>query len=94
MSEGWARWNNPERKEATLGVKFSIFQPVYANYDVIATDYTSFAIVYSGSPPGCLFRGYELVWVLSRKPLTKGSTEHLDLYEKVRKICEEGIPNF
>ena len=63
----WAYQPNPEKKEGKLGVKFSIFQPGYANYTVLDTDYKTFAYVYSISK-GITGRITEYVWVLVREP--------------------------
>ena len=53
--------------EGALGVKFSIFQPVYGNYDILDTDYTSYAIVHSCTE-GIFWSKTELAWILTREP--------------------------
>ena len=85
-AEGWAVWQNPERKEATLGVKFSVFQPTYAPYHIIDTDYDTFAIVLSAAERGCICNGYRYIWILSREKLTKGSKKVEALTNKVKEF--------
>ena len=95
FSEGWAYWKNPDKKEATLGVKFSVFQPVYANYNVLDTDYETFAIVYSGSQGNFLGCGrYSLCWVLTREPLQKDDPKLKEIHDKCRAHLEEHVPDF
>ena len=95
FKEGWAYWVNPEKKEATLGVKFSIFQPWYATYNVMDTDYDTYAYIYSGSPGGWFGIGrYQLCWVLTRKPLSKDSEELKDIHDRAKNFLEAEIPGF
>ena len=59
------------------GVKFNFFQP-YGSYDVVATDYNSYAIVYSCTPLLANSLGIEYLWVLSRKAYDEDTTEHIE----------------
>ena len=45
--QGKAKQLNPEKNDARLGVKFSTWQPIWAPYDVIYTDYENMAIIHS-----------------------------------------------
>ena len=44
-AEGWAKFRGNET-EGKLGVKFSMFQPSYANYDIVDTDYETYVLIY------------------------------------------------
>jgi len=46
------------------GIKFSIFQPVRGDYQILDTDYETYSIIYSCS--NFLVARNELVWILSR----------------------------
>ena len=65
-AEGWAKFRGSE-SEGKLGVKFSSFQPSYANYDVVDTDYETYALIYH-CHEGVLSGYTELAWVLTREP--------------------------
>ena len=45
--EGQVRFNDTSKNEGKLEVKFSLSQKVWDSYNVLATDYTSYAVVYS-----------------------------------------------
>merc|ERR1712086_831519 len=45
--KGWAKKRDPKSTLGRLQVKFSIFQPVWGAYDILHTDYKSYALVYS-----------------------------------------------
>ena len=66
-AEGWAKQMG-KPNEGALGVKFSPYQPVYANYDILDTDYTSYTIVHSCTE-GIINGKTELAWILTREPL-------------------------
>ena len=72
-----------------------MFQPWYANYNVLDTDYETFAIVYSGSAGGMFGCGrYELVWILTRLPYQKDDPKLKEIMEKCRAHLEEHVPGF
>ena len=83
---GWAKLMDPAKREGRLGVKFTIFQPWYADYLILETDYENFAIVMSkNSFPLLGFLGYpfnyEYYWVLTRKPVSLKSVSYFALYK-------------
>ena len=77
----------------SCGVKFNFFQPL-GNYDVVATDYTSYSIVYSCTPflagAFCL----EYLWVLSREAYDASSAYQADFYKKVLAIIAVELPGY
>ena len=79
-------------KEGGLGVKFSALQPVWANYDVLETDYTSYAVVHACS--NFLFGLYksELVWILTREKLAK--SEIADIEKIGKSVLQREAPNY
>ena len=91
-SPGWAYQPDPEKKEGTLGVKFSVFQPFYGNYNVLETDYESFTIVYSKSD-GCL-GSREYCWLLTREPLDKDSDKIKEMRAMAKDYMEKNIDGF
>ena len=65
------KWNS-----GACGVKFSFFQP-FGDYDIISTDYTSYAIVYSCSPFFANAYCLEYLWILTREPYEIGSAQQI-----------------
>ena len=65
------------------------------NYNVIATDYDNYAIVYScshelaGSAPD-----QQPLWILTREPLVKGSDKWNQIYTEASQIVSEKLPWF
>ena len=58
------------------------------------TDYENFAYVYSGAKKGCICGGYQYVWILTRKPLTKDSDEQKQVYERAKEFCNKNLEDF
>ena len=89
---GTAKQFHPENHEGTLGVKFSIFQPVYGPYTILYTDYENISVVNS-----CVSYGLfttETHWILSRKPLNPDDEEYAALVAKGRETFEQNLPGF
>ena len=68
-AKGWAKQLNPELNQGTLGVKFSVFQPVYGNYDILDTDYENYTVVYSCFSTLFGYYKQEYAWLLTRVPV-------------------------
>ena len=66
--EGQARFRENEN-EGKLQVKFSIFQPKWSNVNVLDTDYSSYAVLYSCNNSLFCLRKSEYAWVMTRRPL-------------------------
>ena len=89
---GTAIQYHPERHEGTLGVKFSIFQPVRGPYTILHTDYENFSIIQS-----CVSYGFFTThnnWILSRKPLNADDEEYAALVANGKQILESNLPGF
>lgn len=66
-------------KEGTLGVKFSSFQPVWGDYNVIDTDYDNYTFIYSCFSAGWGLIQQEYYWILTREPLSADSSKLADI---------------
>ena len=66
-----------------------------ANYSVIDTDYTSYAVVYSCTE---FFAGafslLETVWVLTRDPIAEGTPDFTNMMNLVTPIIEAKVPYY
>ena len=90
-AEGWAKFRVNETV-GKLGVKFSEFQPSYANYDVIDTDYDSYALIYHCHEG--LLSGYtELAWILTREPRIF-QEQSSEFQQKVKATFTQKVPGF
>ena len=95
--EGQARFKDGIDTQGSLQVKFSIFQPVWGSYNVLSTDYTTYAVVYSCRTSFFGFKKTEYAWVLTRKPLDVNySEQELDIndpdvleWTRIRDIAQE-----
>ena len=90
--QGWGKEYNPVKRDGKLGVKFSQFQPTYAPYHVLASDYETYTIVHSCSD-GFLSGKTELTWILTREPLNFGdlpAEEQASYIEKFDKVLGTG----
>ena len=56
--------------EGRLGVKFSKWQPFWAKYDVIDTDYETYALVYSCTDAALYGDKSEYAWILTREDIS------------------------
>ena len=89
---GTAIQYHPERNEGTLGVKFSIFQPVYGPYTILYTDYENISVVNS-----CVSYGFfttETHWILARKPLNEDDEEYAAIIQKGKDTFAANLPGF
>ena len=76
-----------------LNVYFAAEFP--GNYQVIDTDYISYAVVYScGNTLANSIRLSEYVWLLSRDPLEEGSSDYNTFISNMETIMDAKIPNF
>ena len=73
--EGQARLKDSSQNEGKLQVKFSFLQPVWGSYNVLATDYSSYAVVYSCRTSFFGHKKSEYAWILTRKPLDVNYSE-------------------
>ena len=63
-----------------------------ADYRVIDTDYTSYAIIYSCEQFGPI--GFNLSWLLVRDQIEESSADYTTMIDKVDPIYAEKIPNY
>ena len=92
--EGWAIQKNPAANDGHLGVKFSPLQPVWGSYDILDTDYTSYAYVYGKSDGILGFMKFEYVWVLTRKPILQGTVEQQQVRDRAKEFLERAVPGW
>ena len=67
--------SNPVTNDGRLDLKFSELQPFWGNYDILETDYDSYAIIYSCTN---LLNGLyrtEYAFVLTRDQIFEGTPE-------------------
>mmetsp|Transcript_1437 Transcript_1437/g.2514 ORF Transcript_1437/g.2514 Transcript_1437/m.2514 type:complete len:143 (-) Transcript_1437:43-471(-) len=93
-ADGEARIMDPSKKEGALGVSFSVWQPFWANYNVLDTDYDNYAVVYSCT--SILFGLYksEFAWVLMRQPHLKDSEEFRNVEEIGKRVLTREVPGY
>ena len=80
-------------RKARCAVRFIFFQP-WGDYRVLATDHETYSIVYSCTR---LFMGVynaDLLWVLTRQPLERGTPEHNEMLKKVDAILDKKLPGY
>ena len=80
-------------ESGSCGVRFNFFQP-FGNYDIVATDYTSYAIVYSCSPFLANAFCLEYLWVLSREAYDAESADTAAFYSQVLAIIDVDLPGY
>lgn len=86
-----ARISNPVTNEGRLDLKFSDLQPFWGNYDILETDYDSYAIIYSCTN---LLNGLyrtEYAFVLTRDVIYEGTPQHTALYNKVQNVFKSKL---
>ena len=90
--EAWGVLTNPDKKEGSYGLKFSMWQPSYAKHDIIDTDYETFAYIYNKDEMP--FSGNtEYVFVYTRKPYSIESEEFQNICVKGKQYLEDIIPS-
>ena len=94
FANGWAIELHPDKKDGQLGVKFSIFQPWYADYNVLDTDYDTYTIVYGHTNGFLWLNPRDYAWVLTREPLTQDSPKRAEIIEKAKQVFAERVPHF
>ena len=77
----------------SCGVKFNALQPAGA-YDVVATDYNTYAIVYSCSAFFANAFCLEYLWILSRQAYDEDSAEFAAFKSQASAMISEKLPNF
>ena len=92
--EGWGQEKFPGEDIASLQISFSRFQPIWAVYDVLDTDYETYAVVHS-----CLTLAGGLIktedaWVLTREPLHQDSEDLKKIKEKANEVYMKNWPDF
>ena len=86
-----ARISNPKTNDGRLDLKFSELQPFWGNYDLLETDYTSYAIIYSCTNLlGGLYRT-EYAFVLSREPILEGTPAYHEMNAKVQRVFSTNL---
>ena len=85
---GEAGYQNNQEKGGKLHVRFSIFQP-WGSYNVISTDYETYAVVYNCDNYLLDTIKLEHVWILTRKPLDHESKEDAAEVARITKIAKD-----
>ena len=83
---GRATFVDPSKDDGYLQVKFVKFQP-NADYKIIATDYTSYTVIYTCLAIPFGIYGQEYVWLL-----TRDSQFNEDIELLARQIIAEKVP--
>ena len=77
--------------EGRLDLKFSDLQPFWGNYDLLETDYESYAIIYSCTNLlGGLYRT-EYAFVLSREPIRLGTPAYDNILAVTQRVFSEKL---
>lgn len=80
--------------EGAFQVKFSPKQPIWANHDIVETDYDNYCVVYSCTEAfKGLFR-YESAWILMRKPYPLDSEEFNKISLTGKSILKIYVPSY
>ena len=86
-----ARISNTKTLDGRLDLKFSELQPFWGNYDLLETDYSSYAIIYSCTNLlGGLYRT-EYAFVLTRDQILEGTQAYHDMNAKVQRVFSEKL---
>ena len=65
-----------------------------ADYRVVSTDYTTYAIIYSCTPFAGKIKVSEASWVLTRDPIAEGSAAYTAMMDLVDPIYKDKIPYY
>ena len=85
------RLADPKLNDGRLDLKFSELQPFWGNYDILETDYESYAFIYSCTNLlGGLYRT-EYAFVLSRTPIVSGTPAYAQINERMSRVYKEKL---
>ena len=87
--EAWGSLANKNKKEGKLLLKFSVFMPTYAKYDILETDYENFVYILCKNESMVRALRYEWVFVLTRKPLSVSSDEFKEVETNAKAFLEQ-----